>query len=236
MAKHAFGTRLKIGANHIAGLTSVSGIDLTADTIDVTTLESADTYREFIQGMRDGGEVSISGFFEPSDTNGQNQIYTLFNSGAVTSFSILFPSTLGAEWTFSGIVTQATTNAEMEEAATFEATIKVTGKPSLGLTASAGLSALALTGTGGSLSPTFSASVFYYTYGGVSATSVTVTATAASHTIQLYVDGVFSQNLTTAVASNSISLTLNVGKKLTIVAFEAGKTSKTTEIIVVKTS
>ncbi len=107
MAKHAFGTRLKIGANHIAGLTSVSGIDLTADTIDVTTLESADTYREFIQGMRDGGEVSVSGFFEPSDTNGQNQIFTLFNSGAVTAFSILFPSTLGAEWTFSGIVTQA---------------------------------------------------------------------------------------------------------------------------------
>jgi hypothetical protein len=78
--------------------------------------------------------------------------------------------------------------------------------------------------------------VFFYTYGGVSATSVTVTATAASHTIQLFIDGVFSQNLTTAVASNAISLTLNVGKKLTIVAFEAGKTSKTTEIIVVKTS
>lgn len=236
MAKHAMGTRLKIGANYIAGLTSVSGIDLTADTIDVTTLESADNYREFIQGMRDGGEVSVSGFFEPSDTNGQNQLYSLFNSGAVTAFSILFPSTLGAEWTFNGIVTQATTNAEMEEAATFEATIKVTGKPSLGLTASAGLSALSLTGAGGSLSPAFSASVFYYTYGGVSATSVTVTATAASHTIDLYVDGVFSQSLTTAVASNAISLTLNVGKKLTIIAREAGKTAKTTEIIVVKTS
>jgi hypothetical protein len=86
------------------------------------------------------------------------------------------------------------------------------------------------------LSPTFSASAFFYTYGGVSATSVTVTATAASHTIDLFIDGVFSQVLTTAVASNSISVTLNVGKKLTIIAREAGKTAKITEIIVVKTS
>lgn len=236
MPRHAMGTRLRIGANFITGLTSISGLDLSADTIDVTTLESADNYREFIQGMRDGGEVSISGFFEPGDTLGQNQIFTLFNSGAVTAFSILFPSTLGAEWTFNGIVTQATTGAEMEEAATFEATIKVTGRPSLGLTASAGLSALSLTGTGGTLTPSFANNRYFYTFSGVSATSVTVTATAASHTLQLFVDNVFSQNLTTAVASNAIALTLNVGRSLVIVAQEAGKTSVTYEIIAVKTS
>lgn len=236
MPRHAMGTRLRIGANFITGLTSISGLDLSADTIDVTTLESADNYREFIQGMRDGGEVSISGFFEPGDTLGQNQIFTLFNSGAVTAFSILFPSTLGAEWTFNGIVTQATTNAEMEEAATFEATIKVTGRPSLGTTASAGLSALSLTGTGGTLTPSFANNRYFYTFSGVSATSVTVTATAASHTLQLFVDNVFSQALTTAVASNAIALTLNVGRSLVIVAQEAGKTSITYEIIAVKTS
>ena len=71
MAKKAQGTKLKIGANSIAELTSIGGLSLSADTIDVTTLDS-DGYREFIQGMKDGGEVSISGYFNPADTNGHH--------------------------------------------------------------------------------------------------------------------------------------------------------------------
>lgn len=236
MPRHAMGTRIRIGGNFIAGLTSISGLDLSADTIDVTTLESTNNYREFIQGMRDGGEVSISGFFEPGDTNGQVNISTLFNSGAITAFSILFPSAMGAEWTFNGIVTAFTTGADMEEAVTFEATIKVTGAPNLGLTASAGLSALTITGAGGSLSPSFANNRYFYTYSGVSATSATVTATAASHTLQLFVDGVFSQTLTSGAASNAIALTLNVGRLVTITAQESGKTTLIYEAIIVKTS
>jgi hypothetical protein len=101
--------------------------------------------------------------------------------------------------------------------------------------ASAGLSALSLTGTGGTLSPAFGASVRSYTFGGVSAASVTVTATAASHTINLYVDGVWSQLLTTATPS--VAITMAIGsKKLTIVAQEVGHQSQTTEIVVVKTA
>lgn len=236
MPKKAMGTRLKIGANHIAGLTSISGIERSADTIEVTTLESADNHREYIQGLKDGGEVSISGFFEPGDTNGQVAMNTLFDSGAVTPFSILFPSELGAEWTFSAVVTGFTTGAEMEDAASFEATIKVTGKPVLGLTASGGLTALSLAGTGGTLSPTFANSTYYYSFGGVSATSITVTATAASHTLKLYADGVYVQDLTSGSASAAIALTLNVGKKLTILAYESGKTTKIYEIIAIKTT
>ena len=100
---------------------------------------------------------------------------------------------------------------------------------------SAGLSALSMTGTGGTLSPSFGAAVRYYTFGGVTGTSVTVTATAASHTISLYADGAFVQTLTSGTASSGITMALGT-KKLTIVAQEAGKQSQTTEIIVVKTA
>jgi predicted secreted protein len=236
MPRHAMGTRLRISGNFIAGLTSVSGLELSADTIDVTTLESANNFREFIQGMRDGGEVSVSGFFEPGDTNGQVQLNTLFNSGNVTAFSILFPSAMGAEWTFNGIVTGVTTGAEMEEAVTFEATIKVTGAPNLGLTASAGLSALSFTGTGGTLTPTFANNRYFYTFSGVTGASATVTATAANHTLQLFVDGAFVQTLTSGSASSAIALTLSVGRLVTITAQEAGKTTIIYEAIIVKTA
>jgi len=230
------GSKLKIGVDSIAELTSINGLELSADTVEKTVLDSPDNYREFIQGLRDGGEVSASGYFNPSDTNGQKALYDLFNNGNLQAFTILFPSTLGAEFNFSGIVTGLSTGIEMEDGISFEVTLKVSGKPSLGITASGGLTGLSLTGAGGTLTPTFNNGVFYYTFSGVTATSVTVTATAASHTLQLYVDGAFTQTLSSGSASSAIPVVLNTGKKLTILAAEVAKTNKIYEVVVVKTS
>lgn len=235
MAVKSCGTKLMIGANSVAELTSISGIELSADTIETTTLDATSCARTFIGGLIDGGEVSISGFFNPNDTNGQAVLLAGMGGSAI-AFTITFPSTLVASWSFNGIVTAFSTTSELEDAIAFECTLKVTGLPTLGTTASGGLTALALTGAGGTLSPTFATGNRSYTFGGVSATSVTVTATAATHTILLYIDGVYSASLTSGSPSSAISLTLNVGKKLTIVAYEAGKVQQYTDIIVIKTS
>lgn len=236
MAVQAMGTKLKIGANSIAELKSIGGLDLKADSTDVTNLDS-NGWKEFIQGMKDGGEVSVSGFFNPADTNGQMALYNAFNTGGLLSYTILFPSALGASWTFNGIVTGVKTDAQLEDAIPFEATIKVTGQPSLGLTASVGLTALSMTGTGGTLTPSFNNGNYYYTFSGVTATSVTVTATAANHTLQLFVNGAFVQNLTSGSASNAIALaSIGSTADIVIVACESGKTQKIYEVIAVKTA
>lgn len=109
-------------------------------------------------------------------------------------------------------------------------------KAGIPVSTSAGLTGLSLAGTGGTLSPTFGASTRYYTFGGLTGTSFTVTATAANHTIYLYVDDVLKQNLTSGVASNAISFATIGTKKVKVVAQEFGKQSQTTEIIVVKTA
>lgn len=235
MAARALGTKLMIGANSVVGVKSISGIELTADTIDTTTLDSDGGYKEFIGGFKDAGEVTISGNFEPSDITGQNAMYAAFESGNTIAFQILFPASLGASWSFNGVVTGFSTSAELEDLVSFEATIKVSGKPTLGLTASAGLSGLSLSGTGGTLSPSFANGTYYYTFGGVSANSVTVTATGSSQTIKLYVDGVYAETLSSGSASGAISMAIG-SKKLTILANETGKTIKMYEIVVVKTS
>ncbi|MED4206594.1 phage tail tube protein [Neobacillus mesonae] len=228
----AMGTKIMVGANSVADLTSIGGLELSADTIENTTLDSGG-WRTFVQGLKDAGEVSLSGFFNPGDTNGQIALYNAYTAGAALNYTILFP--FGASWTFSGIVTAVSTGAEMEDNVSFEATIKVSGQPSLGLTPSAGLTALSLSGTGGSLAPTYDKNNPLYTFVGVTATSVTVTATGAGQTIALYVDGVFSQNLTSGTASGGIALAIG-SKKLTIVANENGKAPKVYEITVVKTA
>lgn len=135
MAGAAMGTALKIGASTVAELTSIGGLELSADTIETTALDSTDGYRTYIGGLKDGGEVALSGFFKGSDTNGQQALLANLNDGSVDTYSIVFPTAIGYTWSFSGIVVGFSTGAEMEDAVTFEASIKVSGKPTLAATA-----------------------------------------------------------------------------------------------------
>ena len=116
MAKYAGkGTTFSFGSTEVGSLTSIGGVSVSADTIDVSTLDNADGYKEFIAGFKDGGEVSLSGYFDYSDA-GQKALYTAFESGAVT---------------FNGVVTAIETGVELESAISFDCTIKVSGKPTL---------------------------------------------------------------------------------------------------------
>jgi len=134
MADKAFGTLLKVGTSPsqktIGELTSIKGLSLEADTIDVTTMGSTDGYREYIGGLKDAGEVEVEGFAKFTDA-GQAELLTLFNSGAVTDFEITFPTTTNTKWAFKGIVTGLEWEAGLEDAISFNATIKVSGEPTL---------------------------------------------------------------------------------------------------------
>jgi predicted secreted protein len=118
MAGAAKGTQFKIGTVTVAELNSIGGVSVSADTVDTTALDNTSGYRTFIGGFKDGGEVSLSGFLNHTDA-GQLAIYAAFESGAVTSCSIVFPTAISASWTFDGVVTA------------FDATVKVSGKPTL---------------------------------------------------------------------------------------------------------
>lgn len=112
----------------IASLTSIGGVDITADDIDVTAHDSTDDYREFIQGLKDGGSVTLEGNF--THVASQIGLKTLLDSGDVVAMKIEFPDAL-ATWTFSGYVNALSTSAPMEDKISFSASVKVTGKPVL---------------------------------------------------------------------------------------------------------
>lgn len=131
--KRALGTKLQIGATtpiDVARLSSIGGLELSADTIDVTTLESDGGYREFIAGFKDAGEVALEGYFVPTTGKGQKELYDLFESGAEEAFVIQFPNNM-AKWEFKGIVVGFSTSADMEDPLAFSASIKVSGAPTL---------------------------------------------------------------------------------------------------------
>lgn len=134
-ATRALGTILKKGDQKIGGLTSIGGIEITADTQDVTTLDSDGGYREFIGTFKDAGEVSLEGYFRPGDV-GQMAMQTSLDNGQPEAYTIEFPTTPKATWAFDGVVTGFKVgDAETDGTITFGATIKVSGKPVLTTTA-----------------------------------------------------------------------------------------------------
>ncbi len=140
MAKsRSVGTKLLIAPKtgntdvEVGALSSVSGIDASADEVEVTDMGNTDGYREYLPGFKDGGEVSLSGYMDGEDA-GQARLYELMESGDVVDCKIQFPAKIGKTWSFKAGVTKFTTSADVDDAITFEATLKVSGKPTLAAT------------------------------------------------------------------------------------------------------
>ena len=88
-----------------------------------------------IEAMPDGGEVTVSGYMDGED-EGQTRMYELLESGDVVDCEIVFPAKIGKTWSFKAGVTKFTTAADVDDAITFDATLKVSGKPTLAATTS----------------------------------------------------------------------------------------------------
>ena len=131
------GTKLMVNNKAVGGLKSIGGIEITADTHDVTALDSTGGFREFEQGFRDGGEVPCSGFLDGAD-EGQTEVYDLIQSGDVVPCQVIFPPKIGKTWSFSAVITKFATSVDLDDAIKFDMTLKVSGKPTMAATATQG--------------------------------------------------------------------------------------------------
>ena len=55
-------------------------------------------------------------------------------SGEIVACSIVFPAAIGKTWSFKAVVTKFATSADLDDAITCEASLKVSGKPTLAAT------------------------------------------------------------------------------------------------------
>ena len=124
MAKiRSFGTAITVATNAVGGLTEINNGGTEANIIEVTNHGSADNSKEFIGGLKDGGEVSLSGFYDYSDVG---QAYIRNNIGGSATCVLTYSS--GSKITFTGIIKSAGEGAPLDDAVPFSATIKVSGK------------------------------------------------------------------------------------------------------------
>jgi hypothetical protein len=100
----AYGTLLKINGTTVAGVTNISGPNLTLETIDVTNHSSTSGWREFVAGLKDGGEVTFDIVYDPAGATHMNAssglLYEL-DQGTSESFSLTFPDSGATVWSFT---------------------------------------------------------------------------------------------------------------------------------------
>jgi predicted secreted protein len=127
MAKtRALGTTITFNAKNIGALTSIGEITPDSEELDATTLDSTGGYREFLQGFKDSGEVTLSGYYDKADA-GQQELITGYGTGDVDPVVITFPNSAGGA-TFNAYVKSFTLgSADVDGIVGFGATLRISG-------------------------------------------------------------------------------------------------------------
>jgi len=111
----------------IGNVYDVKGPEIKRDTYDVTAHDSANGWREFIGGLKDAGEVTISVNYDPSI---HDTLVADFEDTAPRNYKMVFPQSLG-EWALKLILTEFSQEAPSDDKLSAELKFKVSGKPTV---------------------------------------------------------------------------------------------------------
>jgi len=125
------GSGIVTALTDIAQISSLSGPNLQASTIDVTTHDSVNATREFVSGLIDAGEFTVGLVFDPNVVT-HIALWNDLVARTSASFALHFPTLLGVSWGFEGFVTGfGPIEAQPDGAITTTATIKLSGAPNV---------------------------------------------------------------------------------------------------------
>jgi predicted secreted protein len=113
----------------IANVTSISGPGISRETIDVTAHDSPDGWREFLGGLKDGGEVSFDLNWDVEEPTHEALVSDLEDS-VPRDYKLVFPNDI-AEWAFKAILTGFEASFPTDDKITASVTYKISGKPVL---------------------------------------------------------------------------------------------------------
>lgn len=131
VATLGLGTELRISIASvfypIPYLGSITGPNESFDTVDTTTHSSISYYRDFIPGLKDGGEVTVEINWDPSEAT-HTALQAANSAAALTSFQLFWPGfDVDNLMDFDGYVTGLDRNSPIDAQITRPLTIKITG-------------------------------------------------------------------------------------------------------------
>lgn len=130
MAQAAFGATATVGGVTLSEVTSIGIPSLTGEVIDVSTHSSPNRYREFIRGMRDAGEFTITMQYTAGSADDDACIAAI-NADTTTAVVLTAAAASGTEdFTISALGTNYTVNdLEPDNSQTATLTLKPSGQP-----------------------------------------------------------------------------------------------------------
>ena len=116
----------------VGEVNSISMPSIARDAVEVTHMSSSQKWREFIAGLKDGGEVSADINFIPGSV-GTTLLLAQLDQDEPTVVQITLPTTPAYKWTASTILTGFESEAPVDDKMGGTVTFKITGKPTLAL-------------------------------------------------------------------------------------------------------
>lgn len=117
----------------IAEVMKIKGPGLIQDTIDVTNHDSAGSWKEFIAGLKDAGEVTFTVNYQPTNATHNATSTGLvadLTAGTKRNFQLVF-NPGSPTWAFTALVSKFDVIANENDRYTADVTLRVTGQPTL---------------------------------------------------------------------------------------------------------
>lgn len=137
-ARIGYGTLFKTGNGAspevfttLAEVVNITPPSMARDTVDASHMQSPNAWREFIAGMKDGGEISLELNLVPGGLAllSVMEEFALSGSSALKNRQIVFPD--GSIMACAAILTNAEPDAPLDDKMPLSVTLKVSGEPTL---------------------------------------------------------------------------------------------------------
>ena len=117
----------------ISEVISISGPSLSRDVVEATNMSSTSGWREFIGGLKSGGEISFELNYDPADAtvDASGGLIDDIDSTSATNYQLIFPDSGTTTWSFAGWLTSFETNIPLDDRITASATVTLSGVPTL---------------------------------------------------------------------------------------------------------
>jgi predicted secreted protein len=116
----------------IASVEDLSGPSRTRNMIDVSAHDSPNKYREFVKGMKDGGEVTATINYRPGETTHQ-ALDADFEEDELRDYQLVMLPGDDDEhtWEFTAGISDISDEFPLDDKMAREVTFKISGKPTL---------------------------------------------------------------------------------------------------------
>jgi predicted secreted protein len=116
----------------VANVSDLSGPDRSREAIEVTAHDSPNQYREFVKGLKDGGEVGVTINYDPGDTT-HSALDADFEEKGLRDYQVvILPGDANEHtWEFTALITGISDAFPVDDKMEREVTVKISGMPTL---------------------------------------------------------------------------------------------------------